>query len=158
MKKSAIIYLILMALILGGIYNANNGVFKIDKSKISTVLYVYETDKNKMSQFNMTNNLSREDINSMVESMNNGVLKPDKNKTGKQTLEHIEMLALGDRWFSIYKQDDGKFTVMYQSYGSNSENSEKQITIDSEVLKSYFAEFRKLSKNLKPISTWDIKK
>jgi|GEM_PF-2678138 len=158
MKKSGIIYLILMALILGGIYNANNGVFKIDKSKISTVLYVYETDKNKMSQFNMTNNLSREDINSMVESMNNGVLKPDKNKTGKQTLEHIEMLVLGDRWFSIYKQDDGKFTVMYQSDGSNSENSEKQITIDSEVLKSYFAEFRKLSKNLKPISTWDIKK
>lgn len=156
MKKSGIIYLILIALILGGIYYTNNGVFKIDKSKIGMVLYVYGTDKNKMSQFDMTNNLSREDINSMVESLNSGVLKPDKNKTGKYTLEHIEMLALGDRWFSIYKQDDGKFTVMYLSDGSNSENSEKQTTIDSEVLQSYFSKFRKLSKELTPVSSWNI--
>lgn len=156
MKRSGIIYLILIALILGGIYYSNNGVFKIDKSKISTVLYVYETDKNKMSQFDMTNNLSREDIISMVESLNNGVLKPDKSKTGKYTLEHIEMLVLGDRWFSIYKQDDGKFTVKYQSDGSNSEDSMKQTTIDSEVLQSYFSKFRKLSKDLTPVSSWNI--
>ena len=99
-----------------------------------------------MAEFDITNNLSEKDISSIVNSLDNGKLKPDKNETGKYTLEHIEMLVLGDRWFSIYKQSDVRFTVMYQiDKGSNAEDSTKQTTIDSEVLQSYFIKCNKLA-------------
>ena len=160
MKKNGLACLIIIVLILGSVYyKSNSNIFKINKSKIKSVSYTYEINNNKMAEFDITNNLSVKDISSIVDSLNNGKLTPDKNEIGKYTLEHIEMLVLGDRWFSIYKQSDDRFTVMYQiDKGSNAEDSMKQTTIDSEVLQSYFIKYKQLSKSLAPKLTWDIKK
>ena len=159
MKKNGLTCLIIIILILGSVYyKSNSNTFKINKSKIKSISYIYEIDNNKMAEFDITKNLNEKDINSIVDSLNNGKLTPDKNKIGKYTLEHIEMLVLGDRWFSIYKQKDGSFTVMYQiDKGSNAEDSTKQTTINSEVLQSYFIKYKQLSKSLVPKITWDIK-
>ena len=159
MKKYGITYLIIIILILGVFYyKSNTNVFKINKSKITNVLYICETANSKMGEFDITNNLSKEDIDSIVSSLNNGVLRPDKEGTGKYTLEHIEMLVLGDRWFSIYKQNDGSFTVMYEiDKGSNAENNTPQTNIDSKVLQNFFVKFKELTKSITPNGTWDIK-
>lgn len=84
---------------------------------------------------------------------------PDEKELGTYTLEHIEIFVLGDRDFSIYKQKDGSFTVMYSiNPGSNVNNEYKQTTINSEVLQNYFAKFKQTSKNLPPSITWDLNK
>ena len=160
MKKNGLTCLIIIILILCGVYYKNNrNIFKINKSKIKSISYTYEINDNKMAEFDITKNLSEKDISSIVDSLNNGKLTPDKNETGKYTLEHMEMLVLGDRWFSIYKQSDGRFTAIYQiDKGSNAEDSMKQTSLDSEVLQSYFIKYKQLSKSLTPKVTWDIKK
>lgn len=133
--------------------------FKIDRNKISNISYTCEVDNNKMAKFEVIKSITTEDINSIIGALNNGILKPDKKETGEYTKEWIEVLVLGDRRFNIYKQKDGRFTVMYSiNPGSNNAEDEKQTTIDSEVLQNYFAKFKELSKSLKPSLTWDINK
>lgn len=147
----------MVLIIVGVYYNNTSEIFKIDKSKVSEITYAYEIDKNKMARFEVTNNINKEDINELINSLNKGVLKPDKEKVGGYTKEHIEILVLGDRSFSVYKQKDGRFTAMYSSDpGSNDERDEKQMTIESDVLEKYFAKFKETSKELKPTMTWDI--
>ena len=160
MDKKVITLIITIALILGILlYKSNSNTFKINKDKIKEITYVYEIEKNKMGRFDVTSGLSQEDINSIVDSLNNGVLRPDKKEVGKYTLEHIEILVLGDRLFSIYKQEEDRFTVMYSiNPGSNNIEDEKQTTIESEVLKSYFDKFKEVSKSLDPSITWNINK
>lgn len=141
-----------------GYKNYSTG-FKIDRNKIKDILYTYEVDNNKMATFNVSNRITTEDINSIVDSLNKGVLKPDKKGTGEYTKEWIEVLVLGDRVFNIYKQKDGRFTAMYSvNPGSNNVEDDKQTTIDSEVLESYFVKFRELSKGLEPSLMWDLNK
>lgn len=126
-------------------------VFKINK--IANVVYSYETDKGNIGEFDITNGLSKEDINFIIKSLNNRMLIPDKNKVGEYILEHLDMLVLRDRWFKIYKQNDGKFTVMYVS---NKDEIVYQTTINSEVLQMYFNKLKNSSKMLNPNSTVDI--
>lgn len=110
-----------------------------------------------MAEFNVTRSIDENDINEIVYSLNKGVLKPDKESVGRYTKEHIEILVLGDRRLRVYKQKDGRFTVMYSTDpGSNDERDEKQMTISSEVLEKYFAKFKESSKDLKPTMTCDV--
>ncbi|AKA71721.1 hypothetical protein [Clostridium scatologenes] len=154
MRKYCITFLIIIGLIsMVAYYYNNNLVFKINKNKIANIVYSYEIDKGKIGEFDLTNRLSKEDINSIAKSLNNEMLIPDKNKVGEYTLEHLDMLVLGDRWFKIYKQNDGKFTVMYVS---NKKEIVYQTTINSELLQMYFNKLRNLSKSLTPNSIVDI--
>jgi hypothetical protein len=130
---------------------------KIDANKITQVTYVYETEKNKMAMFDVTNSINKNDISTIVKSLNNGELIPDKKEEGTYTLEHIEIFVLRDRDFKIYKQKDGRFTVMYTiSPGSDNPIDDKQTTIESDSLQSYFIKFRELSRSLIPTMTWEI--
>ena len=160
MSEKVLICTIAAVLIIGSIYyKFSNRKVKIDANKITEVTYVYETEKNKMAMFDVTNSINKNDISTIVKSLNNGELIPARKEEGTYTLEHIELLVLGDRWFSIYKQKDGTFTAMYQiDKESNAENSRKQTTIHSEALLNYFIKFKELSKRLTPNITWDIKK
>lgn len=157
MNKKSLIFIITMFLIIGFVFHNNtSGVYKINKDKISEIRYIYEIQKNKMAEFNITSSINKEDINNIVDSINKGILKPDKKSVGRYTKEHIEILVLGDRWFSVYKQKDGRFTAMYSANpGSNDERDEMQMTIESDVLKRYFIKFKEASKSLKS-ETWDI--
>ena len=157
MNKKSLIFIITMFLIIGFVFHNNtSGVYKINKDKISEIRYIYEIQKNKMAEFNVTSSINKEDINNIVDSINKGILKPDKKSVGRYTKEHIEILVLGDRWFSVYKQKDGRFTAMYSANpGSNDERDEMQMTIESDVLKRYFIKFKEASKSLKS-ETWDI--
>ncbi|GFZ31135.1 hypothetical protein CSC2_16610 [Clostridium zeae] len=157
MNKKNVAFIIIMFLIIGFVFHNNTSeVYKINKDKISDIRYIYEIDKNKMAEFNVTSSINKDDINDIVDSLNKGVLKPDRENVGKYTKEHIELFILGDRHLGVYKQKDGRFTVMYSANpGSNDERDEKQMTIESDVLKRYFIKFKEVSKNLKS-ETWDI--
>lgn len=158
LNKKSLTFIIAMFFIIGLIYyNDASGIFKINKDKVKGITYAYEIGKDKMARFDVTNNVNKEDINELINSLNKGVLKPDKERVGGYTKEHIEILVLGDRWFSIYKQKDGRFTAMYSADpGSNDERDEKQMTIESDVLERYFSKFREASKDLSPTMTWGI--
>lgn len=160
MDKKVFIWLLIIILISGGIYSKiKEPKVKIDKNKSMQFIYIYEIEKNKMGMFDITNSVNREDIDSIVNSLNKGVLIPDEKELGTYTLEHIEIFVLGDRDFSIYKQKDGSFTVMYSiNPDSNVNNEYKQTTINSEVLQNYFAKFKQISKNFPPSITWDLNK
>lgn len=148
MKKSSFIYLVIIILILGSVYYCfvNINTFKIDRSKICQVLY-----SNDIGEFDISKSLNEKDLNDIVDSLNNGKLIPDKNSEGKYTSEYVAMFILHDRWFRIYKQDDGLFTVMYAiDTESNAEDSMKQTTINSKILQSYFIKFKQLSGSLTP--------
>lgn len=152
MKKSSFICLVVIILILGSAYYYFNNIntFKIDRSKICEILY-----SNDIGEFDITKNLNEKDISDIVDSLNNGKLIPDKNNEGKYTSEYVEMFILYDRRFRIYKQNDGRFTVMYAiDTESNAEDSMKQTTIDSKILQSYFIKFKQLSQSLTPNRTY----
>ncbi|WP_234124481.1 hypothetical protein [Clostridium hydrogenum] len=141
------------------VYRYSSNQFVINKDKIVYVSYTHELDKNKMAEFDVTKYLNQKNIESMVNSLNNGKLRPDKNEVGKHTLEHMTMTILNDRSFDIYRQNGSKFTIMYQlNKESNSPNSIKQTTISSKTLENYFIKCNKLTKKLTPKLTWNIKK
>jgi Lhr-like helicase len=158
LNKKVFMWIIAAVLITGAMYyKLTNHKVKINTNKITQITYVCETEKNKMSQFDVTNSISRNDISYIVKSLNNGELIPDIEEKGTYTLEHIEVFVLGDRDFQIYKQKDGSFTVMYTIRpGSNSPEDYKQTTIESDIINSYFNKFRELSGGLPPTLTWDI--
>lgn len=82
-----ILIAIIIILILCGIYYKNvKDIVKTDKSKIVKILYTHEVSKNKISAFGLTNYINKNDINFIVDSLNNGKLKPDKNEIGTYTL------------------------------------------------------------------------
>lgn len=152
MKKSSFICLVVIILILGSAYYyfSNINTFKINRSKICEILY-----SNDIGEFDITKNLNEKDINDIVNSLNNGKLIPDKNNKSKYTSEYVAMFILHDRWFRIYKQNDGRFTVMYAiDITSNTEDTIKQTTIDSKILQSYFIKFKQLSESLTPSRTY----
>lgn len=161
MKKIDIIAYLIVAIFIISIivYRYNSSQFITDNDKIVYVSYTYELDKNKIAEFDVTKYLNQKDIDSIITSLNNGKLRPDKNEIGKHTLEHITMSILNDRSFDIYRQNGGKFTVMYQlNKESNSPNSVKQNTINSRTLENYFIKCKNLTKGLTPKLTWSIEK
>jgi hypothetical protein len=138
-------------------YRKNNPIVKIKRNKAIEIMYIYEIEKNKMAQFNVNSSVTKEDINSIIDSLNKGVLVPDEKETGAYTLEHIEMHVLNDRDYRVYRKDDGRFTVMYStSPGSNDTKYDRKTTIESKVLEDYFNKFREVAKKSEPSFTWEI--
>jgi hypothetical protein len=158
LSKKFFIWIITAVLLVGGVYyKFSNHKVKININKINQITYVYETQKNKMAMFDVTGSISKNEIRTIVKNLNNGELTPDKKEEGVYTLEHIEIFVLGDRGFQIYKQKDGCFTIMYTiRLGSNNPEDEKQTTIKSDVINSYFNKFRELSGELTPEITWEV--
>jgi hypothetical protein len=145
MKKRVFICLVIIILILGGFYYYRiKSIVKIDSSKISSISY-----GNEVGKFDITQNLSEKDVNSIVNSLNSLNIRPDENEIGEYTSEYIEMQVLGYRRFRIYKQSDGRATIMYaRDIKSNGEDNIKQTTIDSDVLRRDFKNFEELSQTL----------
>jgi hypothetical protein len=152
----AVLYTIFLAIAAMN-YRKSNPVVKINRDKASVVNYTYEIEKNEMGAFNVGSSITKDDVNSIVDSLNKGVLKPDENETGSYTKEHIEIHVLNDRIYSIYKQGDGRFMVMYStSPGSNDTKYDRQTTIESKVLQEYFKKFREVAEKSEPYLTWEI--
>lgn len=147
MKKRVFICLVIIILILGCFYYYRiKSIVKIDSSKISSISY-----GNEVGKFDITKNLSEKDVNSIVNSFNSLNIRPDENEIGEYTSEYIEMQVLGYRRFRLYKQSDGRATIMYaRDIKSNGEDNIKQTTIDSDVLRRDFKKFEELSQTLTP--------
>lgn len=146
-KKSVI--LIIFLIISGFLYYnySNNKIFRINKNKISTIYYSRET-----STFDVTNILNKQDINSIIRELNNGILIPDNKEITGNPTETLEILVLNDRIFNINRQQDNIFVVRYSiNPNSNSYDDFKHTTFKSEVLKNYFDKLEQASKQMSPI-------
>lgn len=145
MKKTFFICLIIFIVILVDFnYYRIKSIVKIDISKVSSISYGNETEV-----FDITKNLNEKDVSNIINTLNSANLKPDLNEIGKCTSEYLEMQILGYRKFKIYKQSDGRVTVMYATDTKfNGEDNLKQTTIDSDTFRRYFKKFNDLSQTL----------